>query len=493
MSTTALNSAVSGLRIAQKALDVTASNVSNASTEGYTRKTLPQERVLADGVGIGVRYGEIQRYVDEAVLRDYRKQLGIQAYQTTRESYLSRIVALHGSTDSEASVSAKLNNVYNEFVVLSADPSSASAQGAVVNAAQKLASTFNNYSSKLEQMRNDVENEIKAEVGVLNGALQNIATLNKSIQNLTNVGRSTAELEDQRDMMVKKVAEQLDISYFKDGNNVLVIQTRDGHVLADTEARPLEFEDTSLNPSLVYPTGANGIILRDARGNPYDIASGETGGKIGALLDMRDKEIPSYNAQIDELAHKMMVRFHDQGLDLFTNVDGLIPGNFPTTYVGLAGKIKVNDLVVADPSLLQRGTAGGTVNPGSNDLIMNVINYTFGKFKDAAGTPNVAFNISGTGINGEISFTITNDTQASLMSFSNAFLDAQAGALNITKDTLTNEIKYTSEVQNRFLESSAVNTDEEMTRMIELQRNYSASAKMISALDELFRDLLNAI
>lgn len=47
MSTAALTSALSGLRVAQQALDLTANNISNAGTEGYTRKTLPQEATFS--------------------------------------------------------------------------------------------------------------------------------------------------------------------------------------------------------------------------------------------------------------------------------------------------------------------------------------------------------------------------------------------------------------------------------------------------------------
>ena len=41
--TAALASAVSGLNVAQRALSVTANNVANANTEGYSRKVLNQQ------------------------------------------------------------------------------------------------------------------------------------------------------------------------------------------------------------------------------------------------------------------------------------------------------------------------------------------------------------------------------------------------------------------------------------------------------------------
>lgn len=157
MTTSALGSALSGLRLAQKAMDVTATNLSNATVEGYTRKTLPAESVVAAGIGVGVRYGQIQRHVDEAVQRDYRNQLGTQGYLSTREGYLSRLLAVHGSTDNESNFGAQFGRLYNQFVELSADPDSSSIHAKIVSQAQQTARALNMYHAQLQDMRNEVQ------------------------------------------------------------------------------------------------------------------------------------------------------------------------------------------------------------------------------------------------------------------------------------------------------------------------------------------------
>lgn len=488
MSTSALNSAVSGLRLAQKALDVTSSNISNAETEGYTKKTLPQTTVLADGVGVGVRYGEVQRYVNEAVQRDYRTQLGVQNYYTTRESYLSRIIALSGSTDSENNIGAAIGTLYNDFVGLSSQPSNLAKQNDVVASAQSLAKMLNVFASQLSQIRNDTQKDLKAEVTSLNSALQNIAQINKSISGMKAIGRSTADLEDQRDILVKQVAGQVDVSYYINGDGVMVLQTADGHVMADLTARTISFSDTLLTPRTLYPDGGvSGIVLQDSSGSTYDMASGTVGGKIGSLLQIRDQDAPSYNAQLDELAYQLIVRFNNQGIRLFTDAAGGIPASNASSYAGIAGSIQVNASVVSNPGLVQQGTTTGvSYAPSDNTIINRVINTTF-----ARNSP--PFNVSAAGYNQKISFNIIGDLNASLQSFANAILDEQAGDYDAAQKSVTVEAQYMQQLQTTLLDSSAVNTDEEMAKMIQYQRTYSASAKMISALDELFRDLLNAI
>lgn len=493
MTTTALNAAFSGLRTAQKALDVTSTNIANAGVEGYTRKTLAQETVLADGVGVGVRYGEIQRYVDEAVQRDYRNQLGVTSFLSTSQSYLTRVVATQGATDAETNIASQLSKLYDSFVNLSSDPNSAAQQASVISRAKTVVTSLNNYSSQLLKMRNETQVQLNSEVTGLNTSLQQIAALNKKIGALYNVGQSTADLEDQRDKLIKTVSQQLNVSYFKDGNNVVVLQTKDGHVLADTEARKVSFDNQLLTAASSYPQTITGVVIQDDTVGSVDLAAGSPGGSIGALLEMRDKTIPGYMAQADELAHKMMMRFDEQGMRLFTDHNGVVPANNPQSYVGIAANIQVNQLVLDNPGLLQSGTSGPAVNAGSNEVVMKVINYTFGRYKDASGTPNVAFNISALGPAGNLKFNIINDPGSGLMDFSRAMMDSMAADSNSNTSTLDAETQYTNEIQNRLLEGSAVNSDQEMVTMIDLQKSYSANARMISTLNELFRDLLNAI
>ena len=69
-----LSNALSGLAVAQNALDVTANNVANANTEGYSRKVAQQEAVVIDGRGAGARAIATTRMVDEFLAARLREQ-----------------------------------------------------------------------------------------------------------------------------------------------------------------------------------------------------------------------------------------------------------------------------------------------------------------------------------------------------------------------------------------------------------------------------------
>lgn len=493
MSTEALGTALSGLRAAQQGLNIVSNNVANASTEGYTAKSISQQSAVAGDSGVGVRVGQITRFVDRALQRDYRTQLGLSSYYNTRQIYLSRLVSAQGSAEQEKNIGSQIGKLYQAFVQLSSAPDSTTAQQGLLTQAGNLVRSFNSASQLINDMRNEAQTTINEEVKTLNETLRQIAEFNNRISTLQAVGQSTAVLEDQRDSLIKNVASQMDVTYYTNGNGTLVLQTKGGQVLADTAARTLEFDNSVIIPSSNYPTSLTGLILKGAgTDTDTDLAAVNIGGKLGALISMRDKELPNYNAQLDELAHKLAMRFDDQNVRLFTNSSGVVPANVPTSYNGFAGTMQVNADILANPGLLQRGTSGPAVNAGSNTIIMNVVNYTFGRYRDAANTLNVAFNTDNVGYDQDIDFRIIGDPNTSIEQFARAMLDGQASDLNLVKTTADNETQYMQEVQKRLYDTSAVDTDYEMGKMIELQKNYSASAKMITALDQLFRDLLNA-
>src|SRR5690606_22446198 len=320
------------------------------------------------GQGIGVRYGEIQRYMDQNILRDYRVQLSSQNYFAAKESYLARALDLHGATHLETNIGAQIGALYNSFVELSLNPDSRVLQTEIINDAQRIVTSFKTISAELLAIRNEVQASTNNEVATLNNLLRDLASFNRKISALDATDRSTATLEDQRDLLVKKISELMDISYYVDGSGTLVVQTKQGHVLADSEAREIRFDNQQLTYQTYYPQSLGGLEVIDSGGNAIDlIANGHNpGGKIGGLLSLRDTELPQYLVQLDELAHKTMMRFDAQGMRLFTDATGVVPANDPATYAGIAVTIRINQLVLNDPSLIQRGTAGAPVPAGSN-------------------------------------------------------------------------------------------------------------------------------
>lgn len=412
MSISALNSALSGLRVSQQQIELISNNVANASTPGYTRKTMPQSSFAVEGVSIGVRGGNVIRQVDLNLERNLWTQVSAVGQLDVKRTYLEKIEQFHGPPDQELSVAAELSRLQDSFAALAETPEDAQLQAIVVDQAIDVSTKINDLADLIQTSRNDAQDEIGTSIDRINNLLEQIAEINGEISERVAFNETTATLEDQRDIAIQELTELIDISFFVRGDGVLVVQTNRGVELASDIAQELTFRPLPLGPASLYPDNAAGIYVGDPLVNPasaIEITELSPGGKIGGLLELRDEIFPKQRAQLDEFAHKLALRFEAQGLRLFTDASGAIPADtaptpeilppsipapaVPVEYIGFSSEITVNQNILTDNSLIQKGTAVTDlpVQSGSNEVIQRIIEFTFGDtaYEEAAGTIDV--------------------------------------------------------------------------------------------------------
>ncbi|HCS22260.1 MAG TPA: flagellar hook-associated protein FlgK [Alphaproteobacteria bacterium] len=399
MTTVSLNTALSGLKAAQQALNTVSNNIANASTPGYTRKILPQQTLVVGGTGAGVTTGGLVRNVDKTLMKSLFGQVSATQSALVKSNYLDRVQDFHGASEAQTALSNRIGNLSDAFTALSSGPDSTVYLNQTVQAAQTLAKSFNDYTTLINDLRQQSETEISAYVTEVNNSLKQIAELNVQIAQLTAGGQSSADLEDQRDTAIRNVSQYIQISTFTDQNNVVVVSTKQGQALADTKAQKLVFNASEeIATSSYYPGGGLGGLYINSTGG-IEISQSAIGGAIGGLFELRDEILPQYQAQVDELAQKMAERFDTLGLRLFTDADGNVPASVAppaaVTYSGFAGEIRVNTNIVNDPTLLRSGTNGGVVQTGSNSVINRITSFAFGNVaaQNAAGTIDITGNI----------------------------------------------------------------------------------------------------
>lgn len=390
MGLAGLDAALSGLKTYQKQIEVISANVANVGTDGYTRKILPQTSQVIDGKTVGVSQETIVRQVDIRVSRDLWTQVSAVAFYDVQESYLDRIDQFHGDPAAEISIAAEITQLQDAFSALADTPEDAFLLADTVNQAQDTADKINDLSNYITTLRNDAQSEAASIIDEINDLLEQIAKLNGEIRFSTISGGTTAAQEDKRDSAIKELSDLMDISFFSRGDGVLVVQTSEGLELASDTATSLTFRPTPLSPSSYYSDSAAGIYVGDPLENSsaFDITERSIGGRLGGLIELRDTLLPKQMAQLDELAHKMALRFDAQGLRLFTDGSGGIPADTPpdtstdpatpVEYVGFSSRIQVNTAILNDNTLIRTGTYGGSVPAGSNEVIRRVIEYTFG-------------------------------------------------------------------------------------------------------------------
>lgn len=414
MGLSSLNSALSGLSMSQRQMEVISTNISNVGTEGYTRKILPQYAQAIDGRGVGVLAGTITRNVDLSLRASLWTQVSSVAFNTVQEEYLSRIEQFHGSPDDGISIASKITQLEDSFILLADDPNDSFLQKQAVDEAIDLAEGINEFSQYITDQRNTAQDELNDTIREINNLLEQIADLNREIERDVNVGSTTANSQDLRDQAVKELSALIEVSYFTESEGAMIVQTAEGVELVGDSAATVSFESTQLSFDSYYPDSVEGIYVQYGSGTSQgiEITTAELGGKLGGLVTLRDETFPKQMAQLDELAHKLATRFEAQGLMLFTNGSGSVPADTapdtstdPVTsvsYVGFSGSIQVNQLIINDNSLMQTGTTGNDAPSGSNEVIQRILDYTFSTVSHQEALGSIDLAVSG--------YTSPNDT-----------------------------------------------------------------------------------
>src|ERR1044071_6467741 len=196
----ALSAAVSGLRVTQSNLALVASNIANAETPGYVRKTASQVANASGDVTIGVRLSSISRELDQYLQRQLRTETAGGAYASTRSDYFQRLQGILGQPGDNNALETVFNDFTTTLQSLSTTPDSSTARYGVLTAAQTLAQHLNGMTSDIQGMRSDAELALSDAVTQANTALRNIADLNRQL-GLANMQDATAATLDRKSVV----------------------------------------------------------------------------------------------------------------------------------------------------------------------------------------------------------------------------------------------------------------------------------------------------
>jgi flagellar hook-associated protein 1 len=106
-------------------------------------------------------------------------------------------------------------------------------------------------------------------------------------------------------------------------------------------------------------------------------------------------------------------------------------------------------------------------------------------------TNTITFSTIGLGPNADIATTLPNS--ASLAQYTREIIAYQSNERSNLTTLLKGETTYRDSLSNRIADKSAVNLDQEVSLLIQLQQTYSANARVITTTNAMFDDLINII
>jgi len=362
----------------------------------------------------------------------------------------------------------------------------------VVSTAGQLATALNDATSLVQQVRSEADADIADGVDRLNTLLSRFETVNNAIIKGTRSGADVTDDLDLRDQILAGISEQIGIRTVSRANNDMAIYTDSGVTLFETRPRTVTF-----SPTLSYSAGTSGNAVY-ADGVPITGNGGMAAstGRLVSLTTVRDSIATTYQSQLDEIARGLIEAFaeSDQSASSLPDVPGLFtypgaPAMPPSGAVltGLAGSIKINPTIDlrqgGDPTRLRDGGAGDPGNPA----------YVYNSTGAAGFTERLQELLSGLSAQRAFDPAAQASPSASLVGFA----ASSASWLEETRKTANNEADYQTALLQRtssaLSKATGVNLDEEMTILLDLERSYQASTKLISTIDEMFGALLAAV
>jgi flagellar hook-associated protein 1 FlgK len=483
---TALNIARSGLAVASGQTAVISRNVANAHDPYYARKSAELSTLYGGGSAI-VGYS---RAADKLLLDKLLDASGSAAAKQALLGGLESLNATVGDPDSEISPAAMLGKFYAALQLYESGPNDVLRAQEAARAAADLASTLNSATATVQGVRQDADAEMSASVDRINGLLAQFKLANDAVVN-SNGTTDVTEYLDQRDKILRQLSEEIGIRTVTGPRNDVSIYTDSGITLFETNPRTVSFERT-----FTYSAGTVGkAVFVD--GVPVTGASAGMAirsGKLVGLSQLRDKAAVTYQTQLDEIARSLIEAFaeNDQsatpslpsatGLFVYSGSPA-VPAS-GTVMPGLASEIRINPLADpaqgGNPNLIRDGGFAGaayvynaTGAPGFSDRIAQLVDAL-----DASRSFDPSSQLQ---------------SSATLASFSSS----SAGWLQASRQTASNAASYHSALETRAADAlqrkTGVNIDEEMTIMLDLEKAYQASSKLITVIDSMFGALLNAV
>jgi len=300
--------AISGLDVAQKALQVIGNNIANAATEGYHRQEAMIAPVTGDPlatlpIGYGAEVTGIRRTGDmllEGEIWRQRPALG----QADQE--LTTLKALEGAMGdlTGGGLASAISNFFGSLDELASEPDSPAFREQVVGAASGLASQFRVLGSSINELAGHIVHQARDLAQQINDLAGRIVDANSAIQDLHSRGASDSNLLDQRDRAVSELADLADVQ---------VGQAEDGSYNVYVWGTPVVLGAHQTEIEVGYTEGGRiGVSVKDAM--HYDVSVRR--GRLGGLLALYNDLLPAVKGDLDTLAAEIIGRvnrYHVEG------------------------------------------------------------------------------------------------------------------------------------------------------------------------------------
>ncbi len=442
MASDLLSIATSGAKAARLALDVTAQNIANASSQGYVRRTLRLEELSSTGgVGrigdlslSGVRLGAIVRNADVFRQTEVRRTGADAARGSSEVAGLENV-----------QTAVEQSNVYPSIVKfeaslrqLASDPVDPSLRAAVIESTRTMTRTFNIAASSLDSAGSGMRFEAADGVSQVNALAGELARVNLRLARASDETSDQTALLDQRDSLLEQMSQYADVSTTIAANHTVEVRlggTAGPQLVAGGSTVPLTMASAA-NGTISFTLGATAVTL----------AGGSLAGKAQALVKLAD-----VRTRLDTIAGSVIA-----ALNTAQSSGIALDGSAGQPLLAGTGAASMA-LAFEDGRKIATAPAGAGAN-SRDPANLTALRSSLATADPAGAMDALIFDISGT-VAGR---TVTRDALNTIAGNARNALDAQSG----------------------------VNLDQEAANLIRYQQAFQASSKAMQIASNIFDTLL---
>ncbi len=342
-----ISTSLTGLFTNQAALQATSNNIANVNTEGYSRVRVVTEANTVQGQTAGVTISEIERVVDEFLVRALRTSQSNTAEFGVQREFHDRLQGVLGDPASDSSLSSRIDQLFSSVADLTLNPADVLRRQQMLSEMESFFDQLTLYQEQIQNLRGETSSQMSETVTEINDELKRIHELNPLLIAAQVTGDESSGLEGQLNLALNNLSELIDINVTRNADGSVAVATSDGYPLVDNSLRQLEYDAPGIvTAGTNFPTvnifRVDSETLEQAS-SANDLTSHIRSGKLAGLIEMRDEQLVELSVSLGELSARVMDEFNAvqnaysavPAPNEMTGKQTFVDGSHPTGFSGL--------------------------------------------------------------------------------------------------------------------------------------------------------------
>ncbi|MDV7103236.1 flagellar hook-associated protein FlgK [Vibrio sp. TH_r3] len=315
MASDLLNVGTQSVLTAQRQLNTTGHNISNANTEGYSRQSVIQgtnspRMYGGETFGMGVHVENVRRSWDQFAVNELNVSTTSKALREDDESNINQLTSMLSSLASKK-IPENINEWFDSIKTLADSPNDMGARKVVLEKAGLISQNLNTFYETVRQQSSNTNRKLDLAINRVNQIGDEIKDLHKLMMRTPGPHN---DLMDSHEKLVKELSEYTKVTVTPRNNNEgYNIHIGSGHTLVSgAESSKLAIVDGSPDAQQRQLALVEGKGIKPINHTDID-------GKLESLFKMRDELIPYVQDELGRVATSISYGVNElqsQGLDL---------------------------------------------------------------------------------------------------------------------------------------------------------------------------------